>query len=313
MKAYLDILKEIIHENYNPRTKQYNWQRNERTGTNTIRIFSKTFQHDMSTGFPLVTTKKMAIKSTMAELEFFLRGYTDKKWLQDRNCRIWNEWGNPVKVAQSIHNYEINNGPASQDVKNKIANDEMDLGPVYGYQWRHFGAPYPSEGRIADTEAKFGIDQVSNAIETLRRDPSNRRAIVSAWNPTDMPQMALPPCHIMHQVLVSGDKLNLVWYQRSCDMFLGVPFNIASYAMLLLLYAKELGYQPGVLTGHLEDVHIYQNQIDQVWTQLLRTPFPLPTMEIPDATWQGMLNWKYKDYVLKNYLHHDKITAQVVR
>ncbi|MFQ6777725.1 MAG: thymidylate synthase [Alphaproteobacteria bacterium] len=312
MKAYLDILREIIVKNYNPTTKEYDWQMNKRTGENTIRVFSETFKHDMSQGFPLITTKKMALESTLAELEFFLKGYTDKQWLQDRKCRIWNEWGNPVKVQKTIKEYEAVNGPASQDIKNQIANDEKDLGPVYGYQWRHFGAPYPVKGRI-NTDEKYGVDQVQNVINTLRVDPSNRRAYVSAWNPADMSQMALPPCHIAHQVLINGDKLNLVWYQRSCDMFLGVPFNIASYAMLLLLYAKELGYKPGTLVGHLEDAHIYQNQINQVNTQLERQPYELPTMEIPDNNWQGMLKWNYKDYLLKNYKHHDKITAQVVR
>ena len=209
----------------------------------------------------------------------------------------------------------------------KVANDDEfakkwgDLGPVYGFQWRHFGGEYQwDKSRIEQNPCdnfnpqKPGIDQVANAIDKIKNNPNDRRILVSAWNPTDFAQMALPPCHMMHQLIVRDGKLNLIWTQRSCDMFLGIPYNIASYALLLLLYAKEAGLTPGVLRGELHDAHIYTNHLDQVGEQLKRTPYKLPTVEIPDKNWNGMLNWRAKDgFTLKDYIHHEKLRGAVAR
>ena len=318
MKAYLDILDNIM-------TNATDLRMN-RTGIPDIGLSAgAVFEHDMSTGFPLVTTKKMGLKNIATELEFFLHGITDKRWLQDRKCHIWDEWANPVKVEQK-YNIATNNLPNLTDdektnIRNAIMDSERDLGPIYGFQWRHFGGEYVwNEKRINKNPTDNfnpknpGIDQVQNAIYKLKNNPNDRRILVSAWNPAAIPQMALPPCHVMHQLVVRDGKLSLIWTQRSCDMFLGVPYNIASYALLLLLYAKEAGLKPGMLKGELHDAHIYQNHIPQVREQLKRKPYPLPTVEIPDDNWRGMLNWSAQGgFVLKNYICHEKLRGEVAR
>ena len=318
MKAYLDILDNIM-------TNATDLRMN-RTGIPDIGLSAgAVFEHDMSTGFPLVTTKKMGLKNIATELEFFLHGITDKRWLQDRKCHIWDEWANPVKVEQK-YNIATNNLPnltddEKTDIRNAIMDSERDLGPIYGFQWRHFGGEYVwNEKRINKNPTDNfnpknpGIDQVQNAIYKLKNNPNDRRILVSAWNPAAIPQMALPPCHVMHQLVVRDGKLSLIWTQRSCDMFLGVPYNIASYALLLLLYAKEAGLKPGMLKGELHDAHIYQNHIPQVREQLKRKPYPLPTVEIPDDNWRGMLNWSAQGgFVLKNYICHEKLRGEVAR
>lgn len=318
MKAYLDILDNIM-------TNATDLRMN-RTGIPDIGLSAgAVFEHDMSTGFPLVTTKKMGLKNIATELEFFLHGITDKRWLQDRKCHIWDEWANPVKVEQK-YNIATNNLPNLTDdektnIRNAIMDSERDLGPIYGFQWRHFGGEYVwNENRINNNPTDNfnpknpGIDQVQNAIYKLKNNPNDRRILVSAWNPVAIPQMALPPCHVMHQLVVRDGKLSLIWTQRSCDMFLGVPYNIASYALLLLLYAKEAGLKPGMLKGELHDAHIYQNHIPQVREQLKRKPYPLPTVEIPDDNWRGMLNWSAQGgFVLKNYICHEKLRGEVAR
>jgi len=315
MKAYLDILQKILSNCTDIR--------NNRTGIPDVGLgYGAVFEHDMSKGFPLITTKKMGLKNIATELEFFLNGITDKKWLQDRKCHIWDEWANPVKVEQEYklqEPYLITNED-KKAARNNIMDKERDLGPVYGFQWRHFGGKYQwNPKRIEkDPTDNFdhkhpGVDQVAMAIDKIKNSPNDRRIIVNAWNPVDLYQMALPPCHMMHQLVVRDGKLSLIWTQRSCDMFLGIPYNIASYALLLLLYAKEAGLKPGVLKGELHDAHIYTNHIDQVKTQLQRLPYKLPTVEIPDDTWNGMLNWHAKDFVLKNYICHEKIAGDVAR
>ena len=318
MKAYLDILDNIM-------TNATDLRMN-RTGIPDIGLSAgAVFEHDMSTGFPLVTTKKMGLKNIATELEFFLHGITDKRWLQDRKCHIWDEWANPVKVEQK-YNIATNNLPnltydEKTNIRNAIMDSERDLGPIYGFQWRHFGGEYVwNENRINKNPTDNfnpknpGIDQVQNAIYKLKNNPNDRRILVSAWNPVAIPQMALPPCHVMHQLVVRDGKLSLIWTQRSCDMFLGVPYNIASYALLLLLYAKEAGLKPGMLKGELHDAHIYQNHIPQVREQLKRKPYPLPTVEIPDDNWRGMLNWSAQGgFVLKNYICHEKLRGEVAR
>ena len=318
MKAYLDILENIMTNGKDLRMN--------RTGIPDIGLSAgAVFEHDMSTGFPLVTTKKMGLKNIATELEFFLHGITDKRWLQDRKCHIWDEWANPVKVEQK-YNIATNNLPNLTDdekttIRNSIMDSERDLGPIYGFQWRHFGGEYVwNEKRINKNPTDNfnpknpGIDQVQNAIYKLKNNPNDRRILVSAWNPVAIPQMALPPCHVMHQLVVRDGKLSLIWTQRSCDMFLGVPYNIASYALLLLLYAKEAGLKPGTLKGELHDAHIYQNHIPQVREQLQRKPYPLPTVEIPNDNWRGMLNWSAQGgFTLKNYICHEKLRGDVAR
>lgn len=317
MQAYLNILKEI--------TDKCTDVRQNRTGIPDIGLgYGATFVHDMDMGFPLITTKKMGLKNIATELEFFLRGITDKKWLQDRKCKIWNEWANPVKVTER-YNIESANKTLSSDaatqLRNSIMDDERDLGPIYGFQWRHFGGEYhwdtarierdPMDNFNARTP---GVDQVANAIDKLKNNPNDRRILVSAWNPVDFPKMALPPCHVMHQLVVRDGKLSLIWTQRSCDMFLGIPYNIASYALLLMLYAKEAGLKPGILKGEFHDAHIYENHLPQVREQLTRTPYKLPHVEIPDDTWRGMLNWHADGgFILKDYICHERLRGAVAR
>lgn len=318
MKAYLDILDNIMTNGHDLRMN--------RTGIPDIGLSAgAVFEHDMSNGFPLVTTKKMGLKNIATELEFFLRGITDKKWLQDRNCHIWDEWANPVKVEQKYNITAAQLPPMTEPeqtvTRNAIMDAERDLGPIYGFQWRHFGGEYQWEQKRIDANPTDnfnpqnpGLDQVQSAINKLKNNPNDRRILVSAWNPIAIPQMALPPCHVMHQLVVRDGKLSLIWTQRSCDMFLGVPYNIASYALLLLLYAKEANLKPGVLKGELHDAHIYTNHIPQVREQLKRTPYKLPTVEIPDDNWRGMLDWSANGgFKLKNYICHEKLRGDVAR
>ena len=316
MKAFLDILGDI----YNNCTDI----RENRTGIPDIGTgHGAVFVHNMETGFPLITTKKMGLKNIATELEFFLHGITDKQWLRDRKCKIWNEWANPEKIEQSYQmTVSADLTPQQKiDLRNSIADAERDLGPIYGFQWRHFGGEYQwDEKRINKNPTdnfnpqKPGIDQVAIAIDKLKNNPNDRRILVSAWNPVDFPQMALPPCHVMHQLIVRDGRLSLIWTQRSCDMFLGIPYNIASYALLLLLYAKEAGLKPGILKGEFHDAHIYTNHLEQVSQQLQRQPYKLPTVEIPDENWNGMLNWHANGgFVLRDYVCHEALRGAVAR
>ena len=321
MKAYLDILDNVMTNGK---------LSDNRTGIKTLRIpTGAVFQHDMADGFPLITTKKMGLKNIATELEFFIRGITDKKWLADRKCHIWDEWANAEKwkpvyeanVAKLEHQGWIVFPEDKDEIRNNAMNNERDLGPIYGFQWRHFGGKYKFNEKQIDknpennfVKSKPGVDQVANAIYEIKNNPTNRRIIVNAWNPVDMDKMALPPCHIMHQVLVQDGKLNLIWTQRSCDMFLGVPYNIASYALLLMLFAKEANLKPGILKGELHDAHIYENHIPQMREQIKRTPYKLPTVEIPDETWNGMLLWDSAiGFKLQNYKCHEKLRGDVAR
>lgn len=317
MKQYLDILDNCLTNG----TKSDN-----RTGIPTIRIpWGATFTHDMKDGFPLLTTKEMGGKTILTELEFFIKGITDKKWLQDRGCKIWNQWGNidawmPVfeeQKAQFIQSNYCISPEMEEKLKTKAMDECRDLGPVYGWQWRHWNGTYkfnPDDPMDNFDPQNPGIDQLQTIINKAKTNSTDRRLIVNAWNPTYEKNMGLPPCHYSWQILIHNNKVNLIWNQRSCDMFLGVPFNIASYAMLLLLLAKELGYEPGVLRGNLGDVHIYENHIPQVKEQLKREPHKLPTMEIPNENWNGILNWTAKDgYKLKDYICHEKLQGDVAR
>jgi thymidylate synthase len=259
------------------------WKGN-RTGVDCLTIAGFAFEHDMSEGFPLLTSRKLPFKSTRVELEFFIKGLTSKKWLQDRGCKYWDGWCNP-KVVPYGHDEEIKKKMAAED----------DLGKIYGYQWRNFNSS--------------GVDQLKKIVDTLKKNPSDRRMICSAWNPQQLDEMALPPCHYGWQVTVIGDKLNLAWNQRSCDVYLGVSANISSYALLLHLLAKESGLKEGKLIGFLMDTHIYANHIEQAKELITRPTFTLPTIKTEKFT--SIFDWEYTDTELVNYQSSPPLPAPV--
>jgi len=284
MRAYLDIVKKIIETGE---------RKENRTGVDAISIAGAMFEHDMSLGFPLLTTKKMPFKIVAAELEFFIKGLTDKEWLKAKNCHIWDEWASPLKIHYGH----------DEETKAKMKN-ERDLGPIYGFQWRHFNADYHS---FDSDYAGQGIDQLKQVVEKLKSNPNDRRMIVSAWNPSKIPEMALPPCHFAFQVTVINNKLNLLWSQRSVDTMLGLPFNIASYAILLHLLAKEAGLKEGKLVGFLADTHIYVNHLDGAKEQLARDPNLYPLPQIATENFTSVFNWRSEDTKLLNYQSQPKI------
>ena len=280
MKQYLDILDRILKEGK---------LKHNRTGVDTLSISGTMLEFDMSTGkFPLMTTKKMGLKNICAELEMFLHGITSKKFLEDRGCHIWSAWANPKKVPYGN----------DEETKKKMA-EEDDLGPIYGSQWVNFNGE--------------GINQLQKAIDTLKTNPNDRRMIVSAWNPLKLDQMALPPCHYCYQFLSNDSYVDLLWNQRSSDYPIGVPYDIASYAMLLTLVCKQVKMKPGKLIGFFADSHIYVNQIEGVKEQLSRTPYELPSITITNAedpNWT-IWDWKYTDFTLENYQCHPAIKMPV--
>lgn len=289
MKQYLDLVNTILSKGV---LKQ------NRTGIAAYTIAGAMIEHDMSRGFPLLTTKRMGFKSIATELEFFISGKTDKQWLKDRNCNIWNEWCNPTKVPYA-HDTETR----------KRMSEERDLGPIYGAQWRHFGAEYQGFDHDYTDE---GVDQLKSLIGTLHNNPMDRRMIVSAWNPLALSQMALPPCHYSFQVTVLENKLNLLWNQRSVDAMLGLPYNIASYGLLLHLLAKESNLQEGKLIGFLGDVHIYENHLKGAKEQLIRQPASLPKVytEIPKNLPFGsglIFSWNASQTQVLDYKPYSKI------
>ncbi|HLP86521.1 MAG TPA: thymidylate synthase [Candidatus Paceibacterota bacterium] len=288
MRAYLDIVDRILKEGK---------LENTRTGIKAYTIAGAMFEHDMSKGFPLLTTKKTPFKLVASELEFFINGITDKKWLQDHNNHIWDEWAKPQKAPYGH----------DEESKKKML-EERDLGPIYGFQWRHFNAPYVS---FDSDYTGQGVDQFKKIVETLKTNPRDRRMIISAWNPQQFGEMALPPCHYSFQITVIDGKLNLLWNQRSVDTMLGLPFNIASYALLLHLLAKESGLKEGKLVGFLADVHIYENHVEGAKEQLTRDPnkFPLPSIETEN--WQSIFDWKAENTKLVNYQSYDKIAFEI--
>ena len=263
MKQYLDLLADIMANGTD---------RADRTGTGTRSVFGRQMRFDLADGFPLLTTKKLHLKSIIHELLWFLRGDTNVGYLQQNGVRIWNEWADP---------------------------ETGDLGHIYGYQWRSW--PDYCGGHI---------DQIAAAVETLRCNPESRRNIVSAWNVADLPAMNLPPCHILFQFYVAGGRLSMQLYQRSADCFLGVPFNIASYALLLLMTAQVTGLEPGEFVHTLGDAHIYLNHMEQVRTQLAREPRALPRMRLnPDV--RDLLGFVYDDFTLEGYDPHPHIAGKV--
>ena len=262
MDQYLDLLN---------RVRVGGTQKTDRTGTGTVSIFGHQMRFDLSEGFPLVTTKKLHVKSIIHELIWFLAGDTNIKYLKDNGVGIWDEW----------------------------ADEKGDLGPVYGKQWRSWATP---DGRT--------IDQISDVLATLKRDPDSRRMIISAWNPADIPQMALAPCHCLFQFYVADGKLSCQLYQRSADIFLGVPFNIASYALLTMMMAQVTGFEPGDFVHTFGDAHLYSNHLEQADEQLSRTPRALPVMKInPDV--KSLFNFKFEDFTLEGYDPWPHIKAPV--
>lgn len=286
MEQYLKILQNILDNGCN---------KGDRTGTGTVAVAGNFFQHDMSEGFPVLTTKKIPFSLVASELEFFIKGITDKKWLHARNNHIWDEWCSSDKIAYS-HDPDVQ----------KLMAEEPELGPIYGWQWRHFGGEYIDKDTAP---VKPGIDQLSNLIHLLKTEPDSRRMLVVAWNPVDNPRMALPPCHWSFQCTVLNNKLNLLWTQRSVDAFLGLPFNITSYALLLHLLAKECGLQEGRLCGFLADTHIYTTHLAQVHKQLSRSLYTLPNITTNNFT--SIFDWEYTDSTLTNYRHHPGISAPI--
>ncbi len=288
MKAYLDIVKTVLNKGELVET---------RTGERAYTMAGAIFEHDMSDGYPLLTTKKMPFRLIASELEFFINGVTDKNWLRDRNNHIWDEWAKPQKAPYG-----------HDEASKKKMMEERDLGPIYGFQWRHFNAPY--ESYDTDYTGK-GVDQLKKIVETLKTNPRDRRMIVSAWNPQQFGEMALPPCHYSFQVTTIGDKLNLMWNQRSVDTMLGLPFNIASYALLLHLLAKESGFKEGKLVGFLGDVHIYENHMEGAKEQLSRDPkkYPLPKLETEN--WKSIFDWHAEDSKVIGYESYPRIPFEI--
>lgn len=259
---YEDLLRDVL---------DHGTAKSDRTGTGTISVFGRQLRFDLSTGFPLITTKRVHFRSVAYELLWFLRGDSNVRWLQENGVTIWDEW----------------------------ANDDGDLGPVYGVQWRSWPTP---DGRH--------LDQISAVLETLRNDPDSRRMIVSAWNVAEIPDMALAPCHALFQFYVADGKLSCQLYQRSADLFLGVPFNIASYALLTHLVADQVGLEVGDFVWTGGDCHIYENHLDQVREQLTRAPFPAPRLAVtrhPDS----IFDYRFEDFEVVGYQHHPAIRAAV--
>jgi thymidylate synthase len=262
MRQYLDLMEHVLTRGAEKR---------DRTGTGTLSIFGHQMRFDLAEGFPLVTTKKLHVKSIIYELLWFLRGDTNVKYLNDHGVSIWDDW----------------------------ADERGDLGPVYGQQWRSWPAPDGST-----------IDQMANVVAAIRRNPDSRRLIVSAWNPAEVDRMALPPCHCLFQFYVAGGRLSCQLYQRSADIFLGVPFNIASYALLTLMVAQVTGLKPGEFVHTLGDAHLYLNHLEQARLQLSRLPKKLPCMMLNPAV-TDLFAFRYEDFVLEGYEPHPHIKAEV--
>jgi thymidylate synthase len=262
MKQYLDLLDHVLKKGV---------RKEDRTGTGTLSVFGYQMRFSLDQGFPALTTKKLHLRSIIHELLWFLKGETNIRYLHENKVTIWDEW----------------------------ARDDGELGPVYGYQWRH----WPRHDGTT-------VDQVRRVVESIRINPDSRRHIVSAWNVAQLEEMALPPCHLLFQFYVANGELSCQMYQRSCDIFLGVPFNIASYALLTMMMAQVTGLKPGEFVHTLGDAHIYLNHLDQVKLQLTREPFPLPVMKInPEVT--DILGFRYEDFALEGYQSHPHIKGDI--
>ncbi|HET7298478.1 MAG TPA: thymidylate synthase [Burkholderiales bacterium] len=261
-QQYLDLVAEVL---------EHGTRKSDRTGTGTLSVFGRQLRFGLEDSFPLLTTKKLHLKSILCELLWFLRGDTNVRWLQERGVTIWDEW----------------------------ADENGELGPVYGYQWRHW--------RTADGKE---VDQIANLIQSLRHKPDSRRHVVSAWNPADIDRMALPPCHLLFQFYVAGGRLSCQMYQRSADLFLGVPFNIASYSALTLMVAQVTGLQPAEFILTLGDAHLYLNHLEQAREQVTRKPRAFPRLRL-NAAVRELFEFRYEDFTLENYDPHPAIKAPI--
>jgi thymidylate synthase len=263
-QSYLQLLRDVLEKGE---------RREDRTGTGTLSLFGAQCRYDLSKGFPVLTTKKLHLRSIIHELLWFLKGETNVQYLHENKVTIWDEW----------------------------ARADGDLGPIYGYQWRHWGA----------SSGERGIDQISALIEGIKKNPTSRRHIVSAWNVADVPKMALPPCHVLFQFYVHTDgRLSCQLYQRSADIFLGVPFNIASYALLTLMIAQVCDLKPGDFVHTMGDAHLYLNHVEQAKEQLSRQPRPLPEMKLNPKV-RSIFEFQFEDFVLENYDPHPTIKAPI--
>ncbi|MBQ9520542.1 MAG: thymidylate synthase [Acholeplasmatales bacterium] len=286
MKQYLDLCKTILEEG----TKK-----EDRTGTGTISYFGYQMRFDLSKGFPLLTTKRVHLKSIIHELLWFIQGDTNIKYLVDNDVRIWNDWPYDVyKKSNEFKGETIEEFAEMIKESDEFAKKWGNCGPIYGKQWRNFG----------------GVDQLENLIHDIKTNPTSRRLIISAWNPTEVQSMVLPPCHCFMQFYVNDGKLSCQLYQRSADVFLGVPFNIASYSLFTMMIAQVCGLKPGVFVHTLGDAHIYNNLLDQVNLQLTREPRELPEMKI-NPNVKSIYDFKYEDFELVNYNPHKGIKGKV--
>jgi len=277
VRAYLDLLREVLEDGV---------PREDRTGVGTRSLFGRQLRVDLAAGFPLLTTKKVHLKSILHELLWFLRGDTDVKHLQEVGVSIWDEWATAEQTA-------------------RFGRQPGDLGPVYGHQWRNFGATRKADG----TYERDGVDQIARLVEGLRQNPMSRRHIVTGWHPAEADQVALPPCHTLFQFYVANGKLSCQLYQRSADLFLGVPFNIASYALLTMMVAQVTDLKLGDFVHTFGDVHLYSNHLEQARTQLAREPRPLPTMTL--APRKELADFRFQDFQLEGYDPHPRIKAPV--
>jgi thymidylate synthase len=277
MRQYLDLLRHVLEAGQ---------EKGDRTGTGTKSVFGHQMRFDLRKNFPLLTTKKLHTKSIIYELLWFLSGDTNVKYLQDNGVTIWNEWATAEQCA-------------------KFGRKEGDLGPVYGHQWRNFGATRKPDG----TYEKNGVDQIRNLVEGIRKNPNGRRHIVSGWNPAEADLVALPPCHTLFQFYVANGELSCQLYQRSADIFLGVPFNIASYAMLTHMIAQSCGLKVGDFVHTLGDAHLYSNHLEQAKLQLSREPKALPTFTL--ASRQSIFEHQFEDFVFTGYDPHPGIKAPI--
>ncbi len=278
MRPYLDLLEKVLTEGQ---------VREDRTGTGTVGVFGHQMRFDLADGFPLLTTKKLHLRSILHELLWFLRGQTHVAPLQEAGVRIWNDWATAEQTA-------------------RFGRKEGDLGPVYGHQWRNFGATLQPDGSYADD----GVDQIMRLVETIRTNPNSRRMIVTGWNPKEADQVALPPCHTLFQFYVQDGRLSCQLYQRSADIFLGVPFNIASYSLLLMMLAQVCDLKPGEFVHTMGDAHLYSNHLDQARLQLQREVRPRPRMLL-DPSVSELLDFKFEHFQLTEYDPHPHIKAAV--
>lgn len=278
MQAYLELLKTILERGKD---------REDRTGTGTRGIFGHQMRFDLRDGFPLLTTKKLHVKSIMHELLWFVRGETHVKPLQDAGVRIWNEWATAEQTA-------------------RFGRKEGDLGPVYGHQWRNFGATKRPDG----TYEKDGVDQLARVLHDIKERPHSRRLVVTGWNPKEADEVALPPCHTLFQLYVQDGELSCQLYQRSADVFLGVPFNIASYALLTMMIAHVSGLRAGDFVHTFGDAHLYKNHLEQAKLQLTREPRKLPRLKINPEV-KDLFAFRFEDFALEGYDPHPHIAAEV--